>query len=162
MNPPRPDSPCAESPRTTPASEASPQTPMEMASDGEGTPKKDLSDATGGATDAVALATKTIKQMCGHLRCSACESTLVSKSRPWRSQNCEHVFCASCAAIARGESTARQTRKDCRVKPECCPVSTCQVPLRPADVVPDLSVWHIVLACAALDEWADNAQTKPE
>lgn len=124
--------------------------------------------ATATAATAVAMAANTIHQLCAQLRCDACEAGLVSNARPWRSCNCEHRLCANCAAAARGTAATDAADTD-GIQPSTrgrasssrsgfCPVRSCQIPVRPSEIVHDLAAWHIVLACNALDDWARQSQ----
>lgn len=120
--------------------------------------------------DAIATAVRTIDELCAQLRCDACKAGLVSKLRPWRSCNCEHRLCANCASSARGTLANRVTdggagaaepppkRRASASRSGLCPVQSCQIPVRPAEIVHDLPAWHITLACNALKEWAEKAQ----
>lgn len=84
------------------------------------------------------------------LLCTACNRPYHNE-RPWRSRNCDHTFCASCAAAARGERELVVPREG------KCPVQTCDLPLRPADVVEDVGVRGVLDACRGLVSWAADA-----
>lgn len=117
---------------------------------------------------AVALAVSTVHQLCAQLKCDACGEGLVSNARPWRSCNCEHRLCTNCAAAARGTLATGAVDVDA-IQPSSknrasssrsglCPVQSCQIPVRPSEIVHDLAAWHIVLALQGLKDWALQSQ----
>lgn len=127
-----------------------------MADKEQGTPNSGIATPTVSPEtpeQAIHIAQQTVFRLQRSLRCHGCGQEL-PHAQPWRSRSCEHLFCASCARIARGNIPQNATPEARRLAGHC-PVSGCGVPLQPVDVVEDFVVWQIVDACAALAAWAN-------
>lgn len=79
------------------------------------------------------------------LKCSVCSNGYTTM-RPWRSIACDHSFCCSCA------------QKVKQISPSKCPINSCDVPLRPSDLIEDVGISAVLDACHDLSLWAHNSQ----
>lgn len=113
----------------------------------------------------IVKARDTVLSMVDVLRCHACNSrfiaeevdqgydptgdertaTVTNNSKPWRSRDCEHLLCASCATLK-------------AIPSGMCPVASCRVPTRPMDVVQDFVTGQVIDACVQLANWAYHAK----
>lgn len=99
-------------------------------------------------------ARETVLNISKLLKCQSCNGNLVyaeqQQPKPWRSRNCEHIFCANCASIIRGDHVLIGSKHGDSI----CPVKGCGIPVRPVDIVEDFVTGQIVEACGQLVVWA--------
>lgn len=96
--------------------------------------------------------------------CPACLAPF-GRMRPYRSIICAHSFCGVCAGIARGNFgpilanvASARSRKSVGI----CPVSHCNMSLRPGEIVEDIGIRDFRNVCHALIQWASGIDTPIE
>lgn len=102
----------------------------------------------------LARATSAIEALEGQLVCEGCARPF-GRARPWRSAPCAHTICAGCAAVARGHLGPHVVPSPTvRARAGHCPVPSCRVPVRPAELVEDVTIRAVLDAGARLADWA--------
>lgn len=92
----------------------------------------------------IQTAEKACHSLTSPIKCSVCSNPYTT-IKPWRSIACDHSFCSSCA------------QKVKQISPSKCPILSCDVPLRPSDLIEDVGISAVLDACHDLSQWALNS-----